>query len=339
MLHARTHIFGMLDVSVPSKQLWNDQKLMVENWHGPGSKSFFYSTSIRLVFASYRDISSRTSGIKQSTALSAPIFINKIMDAAIVETSSQANNKSCPFLDLPGEIRNEIYSLAMLEGCTISLELIDKDTFRHSYRNKNKVEQAECPARRAVVLALTCKQIHQESLSLFYGNNKFKLENFGELKAFIKAIGEGNARAIRYVAVDNFATTHFHSNLFKPDMSNTSARARLRTLNRLAIRLGWRSVVVTCQFTSTHYFRFARFDLMDLQKDWANPKLDVNNPQVGRRLLARSTSQGGEFVTKLEDEIAAWKELITELHGRGCSLLECEDVKRCVLQVERFAWQ
>lgn len=244
-----------------------------------------------------------------------PVPLNNKMEAAIVETSSQPNTESCAFLDLPGEIQNEIYSFIVLAGRKITIEkVVNKDTFRHDYCNKFNLQLEGYAVRWALALALTCKQIHQESLTLFYGNNKFSFWNLGELKAFFKVIGERNAKVFRNVVLRHFAETHFR---FKPAEQNKAARARLVTMYRFAKKYNWRSVVLMSMFKTTQYWHFTEFDIIDLESEWANPKLDPDILKIeSARMLVPSKPQGKAFVSKVEDEVGAWKNIVTKLHER-----------------------
>ena len=106
---------------------------------------------------------------------------------------------------LPPELRGLIYEFVLIEQSTIEIN------FRKACREIKGL------ARKPLALTSTCKQIHAESLPVFYGKNHFKLivgrfhcpspydkkgDNFvHRLSLWLTKIGFENERSLRSVQI------------------------------------------------------------------------------------------------------------------------------------------
>lgn len=79
---------------------------------------------------------------------------------------AKTQRSRCSLLDLPAELRNQIYQLAVVEKKPITVTQRIPHTFTTYY-----LKPPERPA-----LAQTCKQLQQEVLPVFFGQNTFVLD-------------------------------------------------------------------------------------------------------------------------------------------------------------------
>jgi hypothetical protein len=123
------------------------------------------------------------------------------------------------FLDLPGEIRTQIYSLALVFGSietetrfrsrAHTIECTGKpprDAFEMSHQYKTWLNTV----KPALGLLRLNKQINPEAASVFYGHNEFRFtgpNGRDTLEAFCRTIGEANTRRLakitHHVTFDN----------------------------------------------------------------------------------------------------------------------------------------
>jgi hypothetical protein len=91
---------------------------------------------------------------------------------------------SSPFLNLPGELRTEIYSLVLLHPDPIRPWSFSYDTLNPS-------------------LFLVNKSIHHETIPLFYSQNRFTFtyDYSEEIATFLLKIGPNNANSIRHICI------------------------------------------------------------------------------------------------------------------------------------------
>lgn len=91
------------------------------------------------------------------------------------------------FLDLPGEIRNEIYKLALVQKKPIPIN--------QQYGKAVKLNMA---------LFRTCKVVHEEASPLFYSLNQLDCADVSEAKiaSFLARIGHRNASYISHMILD-----------------------------------------------------------------------------------------------------------------------------------------
>lgn len=127
------------------------------------------------------------------------------------------------FLDLPGEIRTQIYKLALVfDGIEIETRLNHLTHIVSCGDQQNKRNKHWCPwcpghyrtwsktVRPALGLLRLNKQINAEAASIFYGHNEFRFTSPNgrdTLEAFCKTIGEANTRRLakitHHVTFDN----------------------------------------------------------------------------------------------------------------------------------------
>jgi hypothetical protein len=91
---------------------------------------------------------------------------------------------SSPFLNLPGELRTEIYSLVLLHPDPIGPWSFSYDSLNPSLFRVNKT-------------------IHYETIPLFYSQNRFSF-TYGyseEIATFLLKIGPNNANSIRHICI------------------------------------------------------------------------------------------------------------------------------------------
>ncbi|KAK4494831.1 hypothetical protein PRZ48_014187 [Zasmidium cellare] len=95
------------------------------------------------------------------------------------------------FLDLPAELRNEIYELA-IERKTVVLSKSSKS---------NKKGRARSPA-----LLLASKEIYRETLTIFYSKWTFHFESVAKLLSWLRTLGPQKRAFLRSVIVEDLFT-------------------------------------------------------------------------------------------------------------------------------------
>lgn len=208
-----------------------------------------------------------------------------------------------PLGKLPPELRNYIYKLAMGTGQTIFLLPNQTD--------KSKLSCYGIP-RTCMALPQTCKQIHRESATLFFGSNSFNCRNIDHLKRFIKFIGEENAKAMRGPIIDYFAQTQIR--LRQPTQPNKAGRDRLRVAYNLAKSYGWTSLKVKPMFKTNYrwVYHYPQFDILQPEEEWQGS--DLNRWRDADDESDAIRSLGTKFADRVEHEIEAWKQILKELH-------------------------
>ena len=83
------------------------------------------------------------------------------------------------FFDLPAELRDRIYGLAVVDSNTI-VPYFSIDRIRSPYSSIFRGEPG---------LLRTNRQIHGEVLPVFYGSNRFRLNNTSEVASWLKILG------------------------------------------------------------------------------------------------------------------------------------------------------
>ena len=108
-----------------------------------------------------------------------------------------------PLGRLPAELRNQIYGLVMYESIPIHVGL------KNAKRAKDalSVHRWGRKIMRGLALVLTCRQIYQESSSLYFAINTFEFSNTAALRAFVKRFGEEKVHALRDLTIERFAVT------------------------------------------------------------------------------------------------------------------------------------
>ncbi|KAK4494391.1 hypothetical protein PRZ48_014689 [Zasmidium cellare] len=101
--------------------------------------------------------------------------------------SNMADQTGCRLLGLPPELRNNIYEL-VFSGTT---HTIPSHESRINYRRMKK--------HPAPGLLLACKQIHVETISMFYAQTAFYIEDHWNLPLWLKKIGPIRQRQINTI--------------------------------------------------------------------------------------------------------------------------------------------
>ena len=129
------------------------------------------------------------------------------------------------FLDLPSEIRIQIYELVLADPSLIVQYLFIRDGFRSMFRNKTP------PALSAQIFR-TCQQIAREAAPILYGNPQFDCSNcVNGLEKLQAQIGLKNMNFIKRLIVDS---EDLHD--VADALRGTSDRSMCRNLESLAAR-------------------------------------------------------------------------------------------------------
>lgn len=113
------------------------------------------------------------------------------------------------FLDLPGEIRNQIYSnLYLHPGIIYPLNFI---TARRQGYQPNLFRNWHPQPALCFDLLLTCHQIHDEACDILYGRNTFRFiserenapnDGYSCVRHFMDTIGQDNRQRVRHVEME-----------------------------------------------------------------------------------------------------------------------------------------
>jgi hypothetical protein len=88
-------------------------------------------------------------------------------------------------MTLPGELRNHIYALV----------------FRDHVQDNKKWRPDEDSVAKSAALILTCKQVHQEALGIFYAAAVFESNFVNTMEVWGSRIGKERARLIRHARI------------------------------------------------------------------------------------------------------------------------------------------
>ena len=126
-------------------------------------------------------------------------------------TQPSSGLNQCKFLKLPPELRNHIYDLALVEEQPFRFPACRQSeigplSFKDTWLNECKsLDDRQRVVRRSVDLVKqpgvtrTCKEIRNESLSVFYGNNTFIIREHEKWEAsYALLVGEKWLLAIRH---------------------------------------------------------------------------------------------------------------------------------------------
>ena len=114
-----------------------------------------------------------------------PALNNMSAQSTESTAASTTKNKPTSFLDLPAELRNEIYRLAIPSGATITHD----ETF-----SSHPIYSTDSTRNGLVDIG---GQIGAEAATFFYADNKFEFTSFPTTFAFLVTLGEGKRALIR----------------------------------------------------------------------------------------------------------------------------------------------
>ena len=108
------------------------------------------------------------------------------------------------FLDLPPEVRNEIYrqALTFKDGIDLAPKSTGIQGNGFAWKQRRKHYRYEILPR--LKLLRTNKQVYEEAASIFYGENEFRFTNgkgWYVLSAFLRTIGQQNCGRLRSIAI------------------------------------------------------------------------------------------------------------------------------------------
>jgi len=90
--------------------------------------------------------------------------------------------QSLSFLNLPPELRNRIYSFALVQSAPIKPNV---QSLAGEHENSGKPYTPET----VLSVARTCKQIHNEAIAVYYADNTFEFDDTYALYVFLHIIG------------------------------------------------------------------------------------------------------------------------------------------------------
>lgn len=99
-------------------------------------------------------------------------------------------------LDLPPEIRNQIYRLVLVQ--VVSFKPNVRRLFSIAEEHEKTLEPYD--TETTVSLARTCRQIHDEAIAVYYGGNSFEFENTYDLYVFLYMISWERRRCIEAIS-------------------------------------------------------------------------------------------------------------------------------------------
>lgn len=120
------------------------------------------------------------------------------LTASSSKMPAQVDENKTSFLDLPAELRNEIYRLCLLAPEAthfVELQRIRLYRIRKQYTTIRTSQKL-----RALGLLRSCKQINQEATSIFYGENAFRFKDAKAAQAFLPRIAHSMGQ-IRDISV------------------------------------------------------------------------------------------------------------------------------------------
>ena len=112
------------------------------------------------------------------------------------------------FLDLPAEIRVDLYKLLVVSSLTMSFFLPYDPQRGQSCSCRGDLPLV--PLRRTggvhdvhLQILRTCRQVHAEATSMLYGDNRFSFPCPKDLERFSRDIGSVNAASLRTIGADH----------------------------------------------------------------------------------------------------------------------------------------
>lgn len=146
------------------------------------------------------------------------------------------------FLDLPGEVRNAVYrELLVLDK---AVENAPKSTGRNNSRAHDiHLRRYMYDIQPRLRFVRTCKLVHQEATSVFYGENEFRFTNANGwyvLSSILLTIGPRHSKLIRSIAIhvgwNGKALDNRHVGLSE---SNTKMSSMQNDLGSMCLSYKW----------------------------------------------------------------------------------------------------
>ncbi|KAI5362553.1 hypothetical protein Slin15195_G062090 [Septoria linicola] len=136
--------------------------------------------------------------------------------------------KPTSFLDLPAEVRNSIYELAVGNDNKI------KRVLQHTWRDRRLVDTFYI--MRESALACTTRQIRKEVLPMLYHNNILRID-IAFWNETIKVLGPGRTKLVRRIKIETGVEA------YKPhDVAHYLAQMDLLLHSDVLIKVPWRFV-------------------------------------------------------------------------------------------------
>ncbi|KAK4499481.1 hypothetical protein PRZ48_009996 [Zasmidium cellare] len=131
------------------------------------------------------------------------------------EDKDEAEKKPFRFLDLPAELRNRIYEIALrreTQPVCVNDNLLRPSTDMPDLGNVlqcctcnyicTPCQLHEALGTGSMALASACKQLHAETLPITYKMNQFSLHNLYYLMAFLSIIGDAGRKCVKSLRFD-----------------------------------------------------------------------------------------------------------------------------------------
>lgn len=134
-----------------------------------------------------------------------------ILQSTTVPNMHSAKLKS--FLDLPAEIRNQVYALA-IPTC-------------QSFNISSYTPQRRSPFLPLVSLLQTCHQIYSEVTPIVYGSNTFTICSPSKLQAWLSSIGPRASHLLRKLVIDYDSSAELTLSLIYLEQHRISPDMRL----------------------------------------------------------------------------------------------------------------
>ena len=128
----------------------------------------------------------------------------------LITGQSKKKAKTCfPVLDLPPEVRNRIWTFAVVSDVPVVVARAWRPGLLRS--GKEVASHAQDDDQRRLIsmlaVAFTCRRLYQEIIPIYYSENTFKFVGSGPRFSclnFMKAIGPQNTQRINSISVDFF---------------------------------------------------------------------------------------------------------------------------------------
>jgi hypothetical protein len=160
--------------------------------------------------------------------------------------------------NLPAELRNKIYKLALTDEELVFVSSKTKgyrrvakrcnsktcnSQYRHNYysryynNDKSQEEEEENPTTFSSNLLAVSKTIHAEAASFLYSQHIVLADTYA-LLSFLNQIGTQNASVLREITIQGWCSSRSHKSINHPAMSMLATTTSLQKLN-LDCNLGW----------------------------------------------------------------------------------------------------